>query len=200
MQARNKTLVKKHAKKEKLVAELKEGARILEDQLRLMDEKYIELRGKLDWTRQHAQKEVKRIQGQAEALQAKWMMAQSMGAIPRNLMDTADVDQKIRDAEASMARSRRPQTEPRSAQARGTHAGRATKLQALKQQTGRGTTSTSALLAGAKTRTSTLGGARGAKSQSTLPSVNVPEIEDTADNIDPSLPWSAAKLQSLTRA
>mgnify|MGYP000477347354 CR=1 FL=1 len=55
-------LAKKNSSRDRLINELKEGAKILEDQLRLMDEKYIELRNKLDWTRQHSQKEVRRIQ------------------------------------------------------------------------------------------------------------------------------------------
>lgn len=59
---RNAVLTKKNHARDRLINELKEGAKILEDQLRLMDEKYIELRNKLDWTRQHSQKEVRRIQ------------------------------------------------------------------------------------------------------------------------------------------
>ena len=59
---RNAVLAKKNSSRDRLINELKEGAKILEDQLRLMDEKYIELRNKLDWTRQHSQKEVRRIQ------------------------------------------------------------------------------------------------------------------------------------------
>lgn len=84
---RNAALAKRNASRERVIVELKEGARILEDQLRLMDEKYIDLRGKLDWTRAHSQKEVKKISTQAEKLRMKWMMAQSMGAIPKHLMD-----------------------------------------------------------------------------------------------------------------
>ena len=45
-----------------------------EDQLRLMDEKYIELRNKLDWTRNQSQKEVRKIQAEANKLRVKWMM------------------------------------------------------------------------------------------------------------------------------
>ena len=40
-----------------------------------MDDKYVELRNKLDWTRAQSQKEVKRIQAEANSLRAKWVMA-----------------------------------------------------------------------------------------------------------------------------
>ena len=46
-----------------------------------MDEKYIELRGKLDWTRTHSQKEVKRARKEADRVREKWMMAESMGFV-----------------------------------------------------------------------------------------------------------------------
>ena len=39
-----------------------------------MDTKYVELRNKLDWTRSQSQKEVKRIQSEANKLRVKWMM------------------------------------------------------------------------------------------------------------------------------
>lgn len=74
---RNAVLAKKNHARDRLINELKEGAKILEDQLRLMDEKYIELRNKLDWTRQHSQKEVKRIQAQASRLRAQVMMSRT---------------------------------------------------------------------------------------------------------------------------
>ena len=56
---RKRTIVQKRA-----LSEMREGSKILEDQLRLMDEKYIELRSKLDWTRSHAKREV-RVGGSA---------------------------------------------------------------------------------------------------------------------------------------
>lgn len=46
-----------------------EGTRILEDQLRLMDERYIDLRGKLDWTKAHASKQVTKLLGQTAKLE-----------------------------------------------------------------------------------------------------------------------------------
>ncbi len=45
-----------------------EGARILEDQLRMMDEKYRELRANLDVTRANATAEVKRVKTKADRL------------------------------------------------------------------------------------------------------------------------------------
>jgi len=81
---RNAVLAKKNSARDKLINELKEGAKILEDQLRLMDEKYIELRNKLDWTRQHSQKEVRRIQKQATRLRAKVMMSRTAQDVRMN--------------------------------------------------------------------------------------------------------------------
>ncbi len=50
-----------------------EGSRILEDQLRLMDEKYNELRTRLEMTRSASMKEVKRAQTRADRLQVAVM-------------------------------------------------------------------------------------------------------------------------------
>lgn len=71
---RNEALIAKNRGRERVIRELREGCRILEDQLRLMDEKYIELRNKLDWTRNQSQKEVRKIQAEANKLRVKWMM------------------------------------------------------------------------------------------------------------------------------
>jgi chromosome segregation ATPase len=82
LRERNQALVKKNAARERVIAELKEGSKILEDQLRLMDEKYIELRAKLDWTRASSQKEMKKVQAEANSLRAKWALAVDSGAVP----------------------------------------------------------------------------------------------------------------------
>jgi hypothetical protein len=54
-----------------------EGTRVLEDQLRLMDERYIDLRGKLDWTKANNQKKVTKILSQTAHLENKWTQALS---------------------------------------------------------------------------------------------------------------------------
>lgn len=79
LKKRNSALQRKAAARDKIIVELKEGSKILEDQLRLMDEKYIELRAKLDWTRQHSNKEVGRITKEANKLRAKVMMVSTLG-------------------------------------------------------------------------------------------------------------------------
>ena len=71
---RNEALIAKNRGRERVIRELREGCRILEDQLRLMDEKFVELRNKLDWTRNQSQKEVRKIQAEANKLRVKWMM------------------------------------------------------------------------------------------------------------------------------
>ena len=40
-----------------------------------MDDKYIELRTKLDWTRRQSKREVARVQKEANELRAKWALA-----------------------------------------------------------------------------------------------------------------------------
>jgi hypothetical protein len=74
LKQRNTALTQKNRAREKVIRELKEGCRILEDQLRLMDTKYVELRNKLDWTRTQSSKEVRKIQSEANKLRVKWMM------------------------------------------------------------------------------------------------------------------------------
>ncbi|CAK4075125.1 unnamed protein product [Aphanomyces euteiches] len=75
------TLAKKSTAKDRVIAELQQGSKILEDQLRLMDEKYIELRNKLDWTRSTSQRENKKLQQELNALRCKWQRAMDTGQI-----------------------------------------------------------------------------------------------------------------------
>ncbi|CAE7764796.1 unnamed protein product, partial [Symbiodinium microadriaticum] len=66
---------RKAAAKDRLIAELREGSKILEDQLRLMDEKYLELRTKLDYAREMAAKKVRNAQKTASELRVKFALA-----------------------------------------------------------------------------------------------------------------------------
>ena len=75
LKQRNAGLLKRNNAREKFLLELKEGSKILEDQLRLMDRRYLELRSKLDWTRHHANREVKKFKHTASTLRAKWALA-----------------------------------------------------------------------------------------------------------------------------
>lgn len=68
-------ITRKTTAKERLIAELREGSKILEDQLRLMDEKYLELRTKLDYAREVAQKKVRNAQKTASDLRVKFALA-----------------------------------------------------------------------------------------------------------------------------
>eukprot|EP00753_Platysulcus_tardus_P012335 PLAT3354.31.p2 GENE.PLAT3354.31~~PLAT3354.31.p2 ORF type:complete len:671 (-),score=381.45 PLAT3354.31:59-2071(-) len=70
-------LQRRCATKERAIKELRESSKILEDQLQLMDEKYVELRGKLDWTRTSSQKEVRRAEAEAAQLRMKWALVLS---------------------------------------------------------------------------------------------------------------------------
>lgn len=79
--ARNKEksdlLQKKSAAKDRLVLELREGSKVLEDQLRLMDEKYLELRSKLDYARSIAAKKIRKAEKTASELRVKFAMTGS---------------------------------------------------------------------------------------------------------------------------
>lgn len=70
-----KSLESKLGNRDRTIKQLRAGAKILEDQLQLMDEKYIEIRGKLDWTRQQSKRQVAKIQKEANDLRAKWALA-----------------------------------------------------------------------------------------------------------------------------
>ncbi|KAF4145599.1 hypothetical protein GN958_ATG05180 [Phytophthora infestans] len=72
---------RKNAAQDAKVTELEQGARILEDQLRLMDEKFIDIRNKLDWTRSSARKENKQLSAELRSLRMKWQMASDAGAL-----------------------------------------------------------------------------------------------------------------------
>ena len=74
LRARNQTMAKRNARKDRTILELKEGAKILEDQLRLMDEKYMELRMKLDWTRSQTERTIKKKDEEAKQLRAKFSL------------------------------------------------------------------------------------------------------------------------------
>jgi len=55
--------MKRMHQRERLIGDLKQGARLLEDQLNLMDARYLELRGKLDYTRASSDRMVRKVRG-----------------------------------------------------------------------------------------------------------------------------------------
>ena len=63
---------KKNDRKDKVIAELRETGKMLEDQLRLMDEKFMEIRSKLDWTRSQTGKIVKQKELELQQLREKF--------------------------------------------------------------------------------------------------------------------------------
>jgi uncharacterized coiled-coil DUF342 family protein len=72
---------RKSSAKDRLILELREGSKVLEDQLRLMDEKYLELRGKLDYTRTVTGKKIKKAEKEAADLRVKFAMTGSSVAL-----------------------------------------------------------------------------------------------------------------------
>jgi hypothetical protein len=82
---KNALLTRKVAATDRLVLELREGSKILEDQLRLMDEKYLELRTKLDYSRGQAAKRVEIAEKKATSLRVKYALLGNS-----KLLDTVD--------------------------------------------------------------------------------------------------------------
>jgi hypothetical protein len=68
-------LSRKVSAKDRLIYELREGSRVLEDQLKLMDEKYLELRNKLDYARYIASKKIKKAEKVAADLRVKFAIS-----------------------------------------------------------------------------------------------------------------------------
>jgi hypothetical protein len=65
-------LLKKNATKDRFILEMHEGSKVLEDQLKLMDEKYLNLRTKLDYAREYGARKLARSEKTAQDLRAKF--------------------------------------------------------------------------------------------------------------------------------
>lgn len=70
-----------------MIAELREGTKVLEDQLRLMDEKYLELRSKLDVTRSQFQEIIKRVGKENKELRVKYSAANNGALLDQVRLD-----------------------------------------------------------------------------------------------------------------
>ena len=81
MKSRIEHMGKRNDRKDKLIAELRETGKLLEDQLRLMDEKYMEIRSKLDWTRTQTTRIVRQKETELQHLREKFSV---VDATPRN--------------------------------------------------------------------------------------------------------------------
>jgi len=86
LQDRYNMIASKSSAKDRLVLELREGSKILEDQLRLMDEKYLELRTKLDYAREVGSKKIKKAEQMAKELRIKFAFANGS-----TILDTVQV-------------------------------------------------------------------------------------------------------------
>lgn len=75
LKKRNQIMEKKNARKDLAINDLKEGGKLLEDQLSLMDEKYMELRMKLDWTRTQTEKILRRKDDEIKAFRLQELQA-----------------------------------------------------------------------------------------------------------------------------
>ena len=93
VQEQKAIIQRKSNAKDRLVLELREGSKILEDQLRLMDEKYLELRVKLDWARENGDKKVKQAQAKAKELRMKLMLSGGGGSMSLEKMTLPSLGQ-----------------------------------------------------------------------------------------------------------
>jgi hypothetical protein len=75
LKKRNQILESKNARKDRAIGDLKEGGKLLEDQLSLMDEKYMELRMKLDWTRTQTEKIMKKKDEEVKDMRLQGLIA-----------------------------------------------------------------------------------------------------------------------------
>ncbi|KAG5176372.1 hypothetical protein JKP88DRAFT_249475 [Tribonema minus] len=107
LRARGAALERKAAAKSRAISELREGSKILEDQLRLMDAKYVELRGKLDRTRARAAREVGAAKRDCTRLRVKWTTLSrefgGCGGLRGALLDEVDPAQVMAAAAAAAA-------------------------------------------------------------------------------------------------
>jgi len=75
LRKRDDVLTKKIKSKDRFIEDMKGGVKVLEDQLRLMDEKYMELRLKLDWSRTYTEKVVNKRDEEIQQLQDQLTIA-----------------------------------------------------------------------------------------------------------------------------
>ena len=78
LRSRNVLLTKRNDRKDRAIIEIKEGGKILEDQLRIMDEKFMELRMKLDWTRTQSERLIQKKEDESKDLRAKFAILSNL--------------------------------------------------------------------------------------------------------------------------
>mmetsp|Transcript_19175 Transcript_19175/g.27300 ORF Transcript_19175/g.27300 Transcript_19175/m.27300 type:complete len:516 (-) Transcript_19175:26-1573(-) len=98
---RTSILEKKNTMKDRALLDLKEAGKILQDQLRLMDDKYLELRLKLDWSRSQTERVIKSKDDELKELKAKFALVSHVSAGSEKsksqwpLLDQPDSDRKL---------------------------------------------------------------------------------------------------------
>jgi len=76
LKEQNQILEKRNGRKDQAINDLKEGGKVLEDQLTLMDEKYMELRMKLDWSRNQMEKVLRKKDEEVKELRLQSLLAE----------------------------------------------------------------------------------------------------------------------------
>lgn len=80
-------LLSKLASKNKYINELQNGSRLLEDQLKLMDEKYLQLRFKLDYAREHGIRSQRKADAKLATVMEKFTEVAAKNGININTID-----------------------------------------------------------------------------------------------------------------
>lgn len=172
-------LQKKNASKDQQIQELEQGAKILEDQLRLMDEKFIDVRNKLDWTRATSQKEAKKLNSELSSLRMKWQMASDAGILA-SLPDWASVakmSKKSKPLGSSTSDSRLPATSASGSNNNNSSGGMTSPAYGVKSS---------------GDLSSVLDDALGRRARFEIPKLPQPDVDN-------GTPWSDAKLSVLQR-
>jgi hypothetical protein len=72
----NAIMEKRNSRKDQAINDLKEGGKVMEDQLTLMDEKYMALRMKLDWSKTQMEKVVRKKDAELKELSLQSLIAE----------------------------------------------------------------------------------------------------------------------------
>jgi len=134
-------LLKKNATKDRFILEMHEGSKVLEDQLKLMDEKYLNLRTKLDYARDYGAKKLARSEKTCQELRSKFSLITGSNTLldsvrtpgTRGSFDSTDFDSMSQNSSVSFdLRSQGTQGSTASGKSRGKRTSSGGKLKPLK--------------------------------------------------------------------
>lgn len=96
LKEQNRLLTKKNTRKDQAIQDLKDGSKVLEDQLTLMDDKYMDLRMKLDWGRNQTEKVLREKTEEIKDLRLQILAAEKdHSALLKKLQTTNKGERKV---------------------------------------------------------------------------------------------------------